>query len=176
MPFRDLDEFLVTAPIELPIRGKSYQFPGAISGRAGLLIRRLAEVADEARQARDEGRVVDETAQVLSEDDEVDLRAELLGDGEREMVDDGLSTAHIAHVFQTLMVWHLAGPEAAEQAWERMAVDPPKPNRQERRSASAGSATSTRQRASTSGTSSPRKRQPSKVSARRGGTSSPAGS
>jgi hypothetical protein len=170
--FRDLDEFLLDRPIELPIRGKTYQFPGSIPARSGLLLQRIAAAAEKAQTEIVEGRIstLDLAAEVLSNEEETDLRGEIMGATELEMAKDGLSTAHTTHVFRTLITWHMAGPEAAEVAWERQG-EAQAPNRATRR-ASKASASSTRKRASTSGTTT---RTPAKATARRGATSSSTG-
>jgi hypothetical protein len=154
--FRDLDEFLIDEPIRLPIRGKTYSFPGSIPARTGLLLQRLGVAAEKAKQDIKAG-AADPTAlaaEVFSDSEETDLRGEIMGATEQEMADDGLTTAHTTHVFRTLMVWHMAGEDAAMKAWE--AVGPqPAPNRAARRAASKASATTTKRPASTSGTSTP---------------------
>jgi hypothetical protein len=154
--FRDLDEFLVDEPIRLPIRGKTYSFPGSIPARTGLLLQRLGAAADKARTSIKAGAAnpAELAAEVFSDSEETDLRAEIMGPAEQEMADDGLTTAHTSHVFRTLMVWHMAGEEAAMKAWE--AVGPQAaPNRAARRAASKASGSTTKRRASTSGTSTP---------------------
>lgn len=155
MPFDDLDDFLVVQPIRLPIRGKTYEFPGSISARTGLMLQRLTAEADKVRDGSTEP--TDLAAEVLNDEEEIDLRAEVLGDTERQMAADGLSTAHVRHVFQTLLVWHMAGQEAAEKAWHTLG-EAQAPNRAERRAASKDSASTTRSRASTSGTTTRRPR------------------
>jgi len=57
--FRDLDEFLVVEPIELPIKGKVYSFPGEISARAWLLLQTVAERMQAAQRAEQAGQPVD---------------------------------------------------------------------------------------------------------------------
>lgn len=175
MGFRDLDEFLTEQPIELPIRGKVYRFPGSIPARTGLLLQRLAAAAARAPEGTDQTAATEMAAEVLSDSEELDLRAEVMGDAEAEMADDGLSTAHTAHVFRTLMVWHMVGQGAAEKAWEQLGP-PPAPNRAARRTVSSVSATSTRSPASTTRTST-RGSAPkaTRVAARRGPLSSPSG-
>lgn len=157
--FRDLDEFLVDQPIRLPIRGKTYEFPGSIPARTGLLLQRMGAKADEARRAGQgpEGLAAAAMeAEVLDDEAEMDLRRELMGDTEVEMARDGLSTAHTSHVFRTLIVWHMAGEEAALAAWTALG-NVKAPNRETRRRASKASGTSTRSAASTAGTTGSRK-------------------
>jgi hypothetical protein len=158
--FRDLDEFLVDRPIELPIRGKTYRFPGSVSARTGLLLQRMGASADVARRSGQDGTAAASEvfdAELLDDDREKDLRREIMGDGEAEMARDGLTTAHTEHVFRTLIVWHMAGEEAALKAWERLG-NVQAPNRETRRQASKASGTSTRRRASTAGTTASKKR------------------
>jgi hypothetical protein len=155
MSLRDLDEFLLDKPIELPIRGKLYRFPGSISATSGLLLQRLAATVEQA--VADGAANVNGTAlamEVLNDGQEKNLREEVMGDTEAQMAADGLSTAHTDHVFKTLLTWHMAGPEAGEAAWEHQG-EAPAPNRETRRKASKGSASTTKRPASTSGTSTP---------------------
>lgn len=171
--FRDLDEFLVDKPIELPIRGKIYRFPGSVSARTGLLLQRMGAVAEQAhRHGSDPATAATETldSELLDDAAEQDLRREIMGDAEVEMARDGLSTAHTGHVFRTLIVWHLAGEDAALQAWERLG-NVTAPNREQRRAASKGSGTSTRRAGSTAGTTSRRKRPATAASPGRGSSS-----
>jgi len=128
--FRDLDEFLVVEPIELPIKGKVYSFPGEISARAWLLL-----------------QPVDLDEEVVDDEYEVKLRQEILGGVEQEMVEDGLSSAHIKAVFYTLIAWHLSGQETALEVWNKQGKAPA-PNRAARR---ASRTKSVRQRGSQDG-------------------------
>jgi hypothetical protein len=136
--FRDLDEILVDKPIGLPIKGKMYEFPGSIPARTGLMLQRIAAAAQKAKNAGP----TELAEEVLSDEEEIDLRGELMGSTEVEMARDGLTTAHTSHVFQTLLIWHMAGEEAAAQAWESLGKAPA-PNRAQRR-ASKGSASTTK--------------------------------
>jgi hypothetical protein len=161
--FRDLDEFLVDQPIELPIRGKNYRFPGSISARTGLLLQRMGAKADEARRAGQgpaELASAAMDAEVLDDETELDLRRELMGDTEAEMARDGLTTAHTGHVFRTLIVWHMAGEEAALAAWTALG-NVQAPNREARRKASKAS-----------GTTSPARKRTAAASAGRSGRGS----
>lgn len=147
MSFEDLDSFLVVQPVKLPIKGKTYEFPGAIPARTGLMLQRMAAAAE---KAKGDGAAADLAAEILDDDEEFNLRADVMGDGEKAMADDGLTSAHVKHVFQTLLVWHMAGREAAEKAWRDLG-EAPAPNRAARRG-SKDSASTTKPRASTSGT------------------------
>ena len=173
MAFRDLTDFLTVKPIELPIGGKFYAFPRDISGKAGLVIAAIREAAE----AADRGKDYNPEQVVLDDAAEVDLRREVLGDTEREMFEAGLTTGQVEHVFRTLMTWHMSrSMELTEAAWEMIDVDPPKPNREQRR-ASGAAASKTPSPASTSGTSpSAAPRSPASRPARRGPRSSTTGS
>lgn len=168
MPFRDLDEFLVVPTFDLPIRGKTYRFPGTISAKAGLMLQRL-----ELTAAKADG-VEDAQQQALAELDPeqpIDLDREVMGDVRAEMVADGLTQAHIQHTFMTLLIWHLHGQEAAERVWERKQPgEAPAPNRAARRG-SSGTARSTKPLASTSGTRTPKASSKRAPTATRGATS-----
>jgi hypothetical protein len=149
MPFRDLDEFLVVPTFDLPIRGKTYRFPGTISAKAGLMLQRLELTAARAKGVEDaQKQALDE----LDPEQPIDLNHEVMGDVRAEMVADGLSQAHVQHTFMTLLIWHLHGQDAAERVWERKQPgEAPAPSRAARR-ASSGTGKSTRTPASTSGT------------------------
>ena len=156
MAFRDLDEFLVVTPVRLPIRGKTYEFPGAISARSWLLVQRMGEQFDRARRAEAAGEEYDPDEVAIDDTEEVDLRGELFGPAEAEMVADGLTSAHLERVFFTLIAYHLSGIEAAEAVWEHAertaSGKPPAPNRATRRKG-----TSAASRGSRAGSKSPKK-------------------
>ena len=146
MAFRDLEEFLVVEPLELPIRGKLYRFPGEISARAWLLVQRLGEKYERARRAREAGRPIDPEEEVLSDLDEGALRSEMFGDAQGEMIADNLTSEHMKRVFYVLIAFHLSGREAAEAVWNQ-AGELKAPNREVRRA----EAKSTRSRGSHAG-------------------------
>jgi hypothetical protein len=154
--FRDLTEFLVVKPIELPVGGKTYVFPGTVSGRVTLQLRLVQEQALAGARAQEKGETVELDTEALANVDERYVRAQLFTyeghDVENEMIEDGCTAAQIDHVLNTLIVWHTAGADSAAQAWEAMAQDPQTPNRAQRRKASSGSGSTTRALASTSST------------------------
>ena len=168
--FRDLTEFLVVPPKSLPVGGRTYDFPGTISGAAGLLLQLVQARAREEARARDEGRTPEPDEDLPEDLAGIDLREELLGGVDRDMVRDGCTSAQIEHCFATLMTWHMAGEDAAHRFWTERAGGPPPPNRAARR-ASAGSGTATPSPASTSGTSSPAAPRSRKPTDRRGTSS-----
>jgi hypothetical protein len=181
MAFRELTEFLNSPRPELPVRGKVYVFPSndEVSGRVTLQLRLIQSQAFAVAKAQEAGTTITLDRAALDEVDEARVRRELMTlnghDVEAEMIEDGCSGAQIDHVLNTLVVWHTAGPDAAEQAWEAMAgrLDPPAPNRAQRRAGSSDSATTTKRPASTSGTRSPKALEP--ATARRGTKSSTPG-
>ena len=168
MAFRDLDEFLEAEPLVLPIRGKDYSFPAAISARTWLRVQRLAPEINRALTAKQAGESFDADAEALSDIDADELLVELCGDTLQEMLDDGLSSAHLKVVLATLLVFHLSDREQAEAIWNARGKAPA-PNRAARRSTTP--ATPTRSRSSRAGSTSR-----SGQAARRGRPSSSTGS
>lgn len=130
MAFRDLDDFMVVKTIDLPMRGKVYSFPGAISAASGLRLERFTALT----QLDHEGGEVDPDELVLVGDDADALEAEMFGDTKAEMIADGLTTAHVSAVFDTLMAFHATGSlEVAERVWEDHVGESTAPNRAARR-------------------------------------------
>jgi len=124
MAFRDLDDFLVVQPIDLPIRGKVYHFPGAISAASGLRLERFTALT----RLQGEGGDADPDELLLIGEDADTLEAEMFGGVKAEMIADGLTTAHISAVFDTLMAYHATGSlEVAERVWEDHAGESPAP-------------------------------------------------
>ena len=170
MGFRDLDEFLVAEPIVLPIRGKKYSFPGPgdVSADLWLRLQKLSNQMQQAQAAVLRGEVYDPDEEVMSDADQEAMMNEMFGGVEQDMIDDGLSSAHIKAVFYTLIAWHLSGEEAAQAVWDAQG-EAPAPNRETRRA----SAKSTRPRGSRDGLTGPKPRKV--VEASPGDTSSNGG-
>ena len=174
--FRDLTEFLGEAePIRLPWNGKTYEFPGAISGRVGLLISRMLDAATSGQAQDAAGADLDpELVELLTDEQEASVHAEVFGGADVELVRDGADSRVVRHVFLTLVTWHAAGPEAALRAWESAGNVQAPANRAARRrssrTGSAAAATTTPTRTRGSGT-----RATSPASASGGRTSSRAG-
>lgn len=150
MGFRDLDEFFRPS-LKLPIRGKVYEVhsPDAVTG---LWAQRLMSSA--TRAAKDENaELTEEQANSLMLDDqeEADLYKRLLGPAFQEMVDDGVNWEMLKHAGMTALIWAAGNTEAAETYWNNPDGLPetptPKPSRRV-------SGSTTRTRASTSGTKS----------------------
>ena len=148
MSFKDLDSFFKIQPIRLPIRGKTYSFPGSVSGRTGLLLHRMTEMAEDAKSGAKPEVLGQE---VLDDAAEIDLRAEVLGDTSAEMIADGLPSAFIEHAFHTLIVWHQFGEEVAKAVWLDVPGAPKAPadRKAKSRKATSGKASTTRKQAST---------------------------
>lgn len=169
MPFKDLDQIFKIQPLRLPIRGTVYEFPGSVSGRTGLLLHRMTE----AVAAMQDGQPVpeyDEQDEILDDDEELNLRKEVLGATEAQMVNDGLPKAFIEHVFKTLITWHQFGEEVAKAVWEDVPGAPkaPRDRKPKSRPATSGKASTTKKQGSTTPTSASTK-------APRGGDSSNTG-
>lgn len=150
--FKDLDEFFKIKPIQLPIRGKVYKFPGSVSGRTGLLLHRMTEMAERVMAGKEPSGMEQE---LLDDGEELNLRAEVFGSTEQEMIDDGLPSVFIDHVFKTLIVYHQYGEDVAMAVWEDVPGAPkaPRDRKAKSRKATSGGASTTKKRASTSGTS-----------------------
>lgn len=127
MTFKDLDEFLSVDPVEIPIRGKTYSFPGEISARAWLLVQKLGSAYGAAKDGQ-----IDTDEIALTDGEEVDLQAELFGGIEREMAADGVTSGELKLVFGTLVIYHLTDQATAEKFWDARG-EAPAPNREARR-------------------------------------------
>ena len=149
MPFRDLDELLGSPKKQLPIRGRLLDFPDRISKDTGLLLLRVQQRAKASDGDTDPATLV---ADLLDDEGWTALQAEVLGRSPEELIAEGLSGQEIAHIFQTLISWHLYGQDAAEAAWESVG-NGPAPNRKTRRSKAA--APSNRPRGSRAGSTTP---------------------
>lgn len=164
MAFKDHGEAILRGltPKRLPYKGKTYTFPASVSSGTGLL---LARIRNRAVQAADSGADLDEAqlqADVLDGLDEFeykDMRAELFGDAQWELIKDDVPEAVVDHMESTLIVWHLTGSEeAAEERWNDVGGPKAPADRKAKSSASMGkrskqSVKRTRSRASTGSTS-----------------------
>jgi hypothetical protein len=145
MALRDLDDFLVVEPFVLPIRGRDYAFPGEISARTWLKVQRLGPEINQAMAAKSAGEEFDADSEALSDVDQEELMVELCGDALQDMLDDGLTSAHLKAVLVTLIAFHLVDRETAENVWNAQG-EAQAPNRETRRAKTP--ATSTRSRGS----------------------------
>ncbi len=164
MAFRDLDEFLTSPPVVLPIHGKQYSFPGTITARSMLRLQTLQSQVN--RVLYGEGLDPDEV--MVSDEEQERLDAELFG-GLKEELLDFLTSEQLKVISGTLICYHLNGREQAEALWNAQG-EAPAPNRETRRSKPP--AKSTRSRGSRAGSNAPKKR----PAAPSGATSSKTGS
>ncbi|MFC4912592.1 DUF7426 family protein [Actinomadura gamaensis] len=150
MAFKDLNEFLADAHLDLPINGTVYRVNDP-DAETGLVVQRLMEIGAAVHQ----GREVTEAE--LDDVEEGELYERVLGDAYAQMLADNVTWSRIKHAAVTAMIWISADLESAEKYWETAgeATAPPAtpagPNRASRR-ASAAAARTTRSRASTTGT------------------------
>ena len=142
--FQSVDEFFesrAAKPKTLPVWGKDRQFPGRLSAEVGLVLLRMQNAAKNNEPSTRASEIAidvlgDEAQQVLSD--------ALMGPGvEDELVAEGVPPELVAHVYQTLIVWHLRGRDAAVQAFSQMPGEPAPSNRATRRS-TASKATGTK--------------------------------
>jgi hypothetical protein len=131
MAFQNYDEFPAPKPVRIPIGEKVYEFPGTISAMAWLLIEKLSTRLQRVKLAELRGEKFDPDEEALSDIEYADIRAEVFGDTEREMIEDGLTSDHLKRTFFTLISYHMSGREAAEAMWNR--GEAPAPNRAQRR-------------------------------------------
>jgi hypothetical protein len=132
MAFKNYDEFPAPKPVRLPMGEKTYSFPGTISARAWVLVEKLASRLQRAKLAEIRGETYDPDEEALSDLEYADVRAEVFGDTEREMIEDGLTSDHLKRAFYALVSYHMNGQEAAEVVWNQGGS--PAPNRAQRRS------------------------------------------
>jgi len=157
MGFKDLTEFLdEDEPLVLPVAGKEYTFPGAISASAWLQLQKITYL----QQARSEGDEVADDESVSFAEQRA-LERELYGDVEARMIADGCTSTQVKAVLATATVFYLQGRAFAEAFWMTqgwaLSGEPPAPNRATRRSQGKGRATpSTRSRGSAAGTTPPK--------------------
>jgi hypothetical protein len=153
MAFRDLDEFLFVPPLELPVRGNVYAFPGEISADSWLKLQRLT---DQQRQLA-AGGDLGPGEEPVSRDDQLAIEAEIFGDIEQRMIADGCTSSQIMAVLATATAFYLNGRAAALATWDAQG-ESPAPNRAARRKAAPK--TSTPSRGSRAGSTSRQKPRP----------------
>lgn len=179
----DLDEYF-SPGLTLTVLGREYTVP-LPSAELGLWCRRVAQAAGELHSAstEEEMQAAVERVNALPElPGDLTLPERVLGEVHDQMVKDQVPDPYIQFCGQTAYIWIIAGEEAAERYWTSggrpEAWSPAPANRAERRAraragkTSTGAAAATQKRASTSGTTSPRKSPASKTrSVSRGRTS-----
>lgn len=151
--FEALEE-LADDALELPLKGRdgavrTYRIPSP-SAMDGLKIQRITTLAAKLVNG---GEAIDTT--ILDDSEELDLIRLCLGPADDELQADGVDWAWRRHAGLTAMFWITSSQETAEKYWAA-AGDPSRlaPNREARRKQSgSASASKTRSRGSTSGTS-----------------------
>ncbi|MFK0296683.1 hypothetical protein ACIQU6_40285 [Streptomyces sp. NPDC090442] len=148
MGFRALGALLddsLELPVGKPGQERIYRVP-APSAETGLRVQQLVTAAG---RAADGGEV---DADLVADAEERDLYADVLGTAYADLLAAGVTWPVLKHCAITAMVWIAQDKEAAERFWNA-AGDPSRlaPNRAARRR--SGGANSTRNPASTSGTS-----------------------
>lgn len=136
--------FIGAEAIKIEVGGKEYEFPGEVPGRTGVQVQRLFAAASDPGAPPD--------AEVLTDLDYEKIRAEILGDGQQAMLDDGVGSAAIQLVWEALFAYHGIGEAAAQAVLARGEAPAPAKKRSARTTSTAG-ATRTRSQGSTSGTS-----------------------
>ena len=145
MAFQELGNLLDDSLV-LPIKGKTYKVP-APSAATGLRVQAIMQAAATAADGGQADR------EVLADAAERDMYADVLGTAHAEMVADGVEWPMLKHAAVTAMVWIIQSKDRAEAYWNT-GGDPSQlaPNREQRRKAPSGTASSTRSRGSSSGT------------------------
>ncbi|MDQ1738106.1 MAG: hypothetical protein QOH56_4357 [Pseudonocardiales bacterium] len=162
MALADLREFIDSPKLTLPIGGRSYNV-GPVTAQVWL---RLQEIqARAAKVIEDAAKLSDDPDAVLAASDteideisELDLIKLALGDAFDVMVRGGVTGPELKHAGVTAYYWQLGQESVAEAIWIS-AGKATAPRRAPRTSirTSTGAATTTRKRASGSGTSSRKK-------------------
>ena len=131
MAFKNYNDFPAPKPIRIPIGEKIYSFPGTISGRAWMLIEKMASYLDQAKLAELRGEKYDPEMEALDDLEYADINAEVFGDTKQELVADGVTSDCLKRLFYTLITYHMHGKEAAERMWNQ--GEAIAPNRAQRR-------------------------------------------
>lgn len=148
--FQDLADFLSAPHLDLPIRGVVYVIEDPDSDTA-IRLQNLVAVGRAVRAGK-------EVAQSKLDDaEELDLYDRLLGKTVEKMRADGVKASEIKRCAMTVMAWVLGDEGEAMKQWHATEDDDPEGearlNRATRRAiASQASGSTTRKRASTSGT------------------------
>lgn len=149
--FEDLGDYL-SPTLDLPVAGKVYSVPSPPAA-VGLRLQASFAVSASRRagqqpKQRHLARMVDDPATSLEQDS--------LGPVYDEMVADGVSLEALTHAGMTAYLWHVATRESALRYWRYPLGEASPPDRST--STSTAEASTTKPRASSSGTKPPRKR------------------
>lgn len=144
MGFQDLEELIPLSKKRLPIGGgREHEFPDRISAESGAL---LLLIQKTARERTDLGGDLTAILKALNVDDaHADrLMEDVLGMPAAELLAMvSMNGDRMLHIFKTLMVWHLAGQEAAEEAWSQVG-NPKAPTKPRKATPSKGKAPAAR--------------------------------
>ena len=124
--------FLGAEKITIEVGGRDYEFPGEVTGRTGVQLQRLFAAA------ADPGRPGD--AELISDMDHAKIRAEVMGTGEAAMLADGVGSAAINLVWETLLAYHGIGEAASQRVLARGEAVAPVKKRRPRKTAATPSA------------------------------------
>lgn len=152
--FKDLDQYL-DDQLELTVKGKTYTFSPA-DARLGLRMQRMLAVGMGAAHGN-----VDEDAatEAMAGMEDETFFPQIMGDTYEQLLADGVPYRALTLISSTLMLWNLQGEDEAAEFWQS-GGKAPAPNRAQRRAATTrtGAASTTKRRASGTGTSTrPRK-------------------
>lgn len=168
MTFRDLDEFFDDS-LRLPIGGKEYVVPSP-NAETGLWCQGMLAAGVAVHAGRQPEGIAE-----LDDEQENNLYQRVLGPVWGELQADGVPWTRIRHAGITAFLWAAGNEDLASAFWESGGRgEAPAPNRKARRTASTASATSTRSRGSTNGTTSASTRRTA-ANGSRGATSSRTG-
>ncbi|MDQ1053171.1 hypothetical protein QE394_001099 [Arthrobacter sp. SORGH_AS 212] len=138
----------------VPFRGKTYKVP-PVDAETGLKLQRLISAGV---QAAVEKKLDPETIELVSDAEEKGFYQTVLGPVYDELLADGATFHALKFIGQTALMWHAQDFDTAEEFWMAEGKAPT-PNRAERRTATrtgTAAATTTRKRASVTGTTTPK--------------------
>ncbi len=140
--------------LAVPFRGKTYQVP-AVSAETGLRLQKLISAGIRAQGA---DNLDPETIELVNDAEELGFYEQILGPVYPELIADGASFPALKFIGSTALLWHTQDFTTAETFWKAEGKVPAQ-NRAQRRTATptrTGAATTTRKRASVTGTSTPK--------------------
>lgn len=166
--FGELNEFFDPG-LEFTVQGRAYRVDPP-SGKVGLWLQKLAIAAGNAREAKTDTEMAAaaeraEAVALADPNNDLTLEQQVLGGTYDQLVADDVDHVRIKFLARTAYIWIVADEAAALRYWNSGGhPEAEAPNRQERRaSRSTGGAASTRQRGSTSGTTSRPTKSPARV-------------
>lgn len=151
---KELNDFLSPTLI-VPAGGKEYRF-ASVSAQTGLKIQHMMTLGFKAQAGQN---ITEKDIELISDDEEIDFFRAVLGDTYDELLEDGISFQGLRQLTSLVTIWTTQSFEAAQQYF-LAGGRAPEPNREQRRTAtrtSTAAASTTRKRASQSGTSTPKR-------------------